>query len=393
MVLKFSRFGPFVGCSEYPSCGWTTRPRMPGVDGAADGAPPTPDKLALGLLPVGSPAAGEDGRWAGLEVSVRNGPVGWYVQLGGNVTHEQLQLPPAPDVKALKMVQLREELERRQMSSSGRKPELIARLLQAKDLRHLVPHKRSSLPSGTSPANLSMAMAERLLSLPLSLGPHPNLGHEITLHLGRFGPYVMLQGAHAAGEASVTTQDEEGTEAAEGGESVPPPYLMASLPRSVSFWDADVAAASALLDAKVARDAKKRAAAAEKKAAIAIARSRAGAIPKAAPLAKEGAANTGAAKKAGSARDVSKATKPSAKSPRAQTASTTVKPTRARTAYLNYALDPAVRHVARLANPDVDVAGLAKVLGAQWRALSDEAKAPYQRKYEVERERLKDASA
>lgn len=396
MVLKFSRFGPFVGCSEYPSCGWTTRPRMPGVDGAADGAPPTPDKLALGLLPAGSPAAGEDGQWAGLEVSVRNGPVGWYVQLGGNVTHEQLQLPPAPDVKALKMVQLREELERRQMSSSGRKPELIARLLQAKDLRHLVPHKRSSLPPGTSPANLSMAMAERLLSLPLSLGPHPNLGHEISLHLGRFGPYVMLQGAHAAGEASVTTQDEEGSEAAEGaegGEGAPPPYLMASLPRSVSFWDADVASASALLDAKMARDAKKRAAAAEKKAAIASARSRAGAIPKAAPPSKTGAAKTGAAKKAGSARAASKATKPPAKSPRAQTASTTVKPTRAQTAYLNYALDPAVRDVARLANPDVDVAGLAKVLGAQWRALSDEAKAPYQRKYEAERERLKDAAA
>ena len=396
MVLKFSRFGPFVGCSEYPSCGWTTRPRMPGVDGAADGAPPTPDKLALGLLPAGSPAAGEDGQWAGLEVSVRNGPVGWYVQLGGNVTHEQLQLPPAPDVKALKMVQLREELERRQMSSSGRKPELIARLLQAKDLRHLVPHKRSSLPPGTSPANLSMAMAERLLSLPLSLGLHPNLGHEISLHLGRFGPYVMLQGAHAAGEASVTTQDKEGSEAAEGaegGEGAPPPYLMASLPRSVSFWDADVASASALLDAKMARDAKKRAAAAEKKAAIASARSRAGAIPKAAPPSKTGSAKTGAAKKAGSARAASKATKPPAKSPRAQTASTTVKPTRAQTAYLNYALDPAVRDVARLANPDVDVAGLAKVLGAQWRALSDEAKAPYKRKYEAERERLKDAAA
>jgi hypothetical protein len=175
---------------------------------------------------------------------------------------------------------------------------------------------------------------------------------------------------------------------------------MASLPRSVSFWDADVASASALLDAKMARDAKKRAAAAEKKAAIASARSRAGAIPKAAPPSREaaqpsktGAAKTGAAKKAGSARAASKATKPPAKSPRAQTASTTVKPTRARTAYLNYALDPAVRDVARLANPDVDVAGLAKVLSAQWRALSDEAKAPYQRKYEAERERLKDAAA
>ena len=78
MVLKFSKYGPFVGCSEYPKCGWTTRPRGPGQ--AEEQAP---DKRALGVLPAESLAAGEDGRWAGLEVSVRNGPVGWYVQLGG----------------------------------------------------------------------------------------------------------------------------------------------------------------------------------------------------------------------------------------------------------------------------------------------------------------------
>ena len=80
---------------------------------------------------------------------------------------------------------------------SERKAEMIERLLQADDLRHLVPHKRISLPPGTAPANLTLPMAERLLALPLSLGVHTGHGREITLHLGRFGPYVTMHAAEA----------------------------------------------------------------------------------------------------------------------------------------------------------------------------------------------------
>ena len=51
------------------------------------------DRLVLGTLRDGVlPDHAETGMsYAGLEVSVRDGPVGWYVQLGGNVTHERLQ--------------------------------------------------------------------------------------------------------------------------------------------------------------------------------------------------------------------------------------------------------------------------------------------------------------
>ena len=51
MSLKFSKFGPFVGCSEYPLCGWTSRPREPGE---AEGDGLSVDKLALGPLPSGA---------------------------------------------------------------------------------------------------------------------------------------------------------------------------------------------------------------------------------------------------------------------------------------------------------------------------------------------------
>ena len=51
--------------------------------------------VALGTLSAAAPP--ELASYEGLEVSVRNGPIGWYVQLGGNVSHETLQLKPPPE--------------------------------------------------------------------------------------------------------------------------------------------------------------------------------------------------------------------------------------------------------------------------------------------------------
>ena len=268
MSLKFSRFGPFVGCSEYPVCGWTMRPREPWVDPDAQ---PAIDKLALGVLREGAlPELATD--YTGLEVSVRDGPVGWYVQLGGNVSHEQAQLTPPPDVKALKIAQLREELERRDMPTNGRKAELAERLLQAKDLRHLVPHKRVSLPEGTKPIEVTMAMAERLLSLPKALGLHPLHKQPMTLHQGRFGPYVAmpLSDETAAGGSETDAK------------STASPSVLCSLPKRVSIWDVDAPQAAELLDMKMLRDAKKRNGA-KKAASTARAGAAKGAKPKAKP--------------------------------------------------------------------------------------------------------------
>ena len=131
MTLKFSRFGPFVGCTEYPACGWTMKPREPWSTMDANDAAVPIDKLSLGVLAKGAlPPSASGIEYTGLEVSVRDGPVGWYVQLGGNVTHELQQLKPPPDIKALKVVQLREELERG-LDITGRKAELVERLTNA----------------------------------------------------------------------------------------------------------------------------------------------------------------------------------------------------------------------------------------------------------------------
>lgn len=133
-------------------------------------------------------------------------------------------------------------------------------------------HKRVALPAGTLPSSVSMEMAERLLSLPLPLGAHPTLGGQIVLHLGRFGPYVVLtlddnehdaEPASPVEGASPTRAERAQTQSASRGRKPKPvepaaPYAMASLPKSVSIWDLVAEEAAAVLDAKLARQAKKR---------------------------------------------------------------------------------------------------------------------------------------
>jgi DNA topoisomerase-1 len=53
--------------------------------------------------------------------------------------------------------------------------------------------KRISLPPGIEPEAVDGAMAQALLSLPRQLGAHPESGELIEAHIGRFGPYVRHQ--------------------------------------------------------------------------------------------------------------------------------------------------------------------------------------------------------
>ncbi len=51
--------------------------------------------------------------------------------------------------------------------------------------------KRASLPKGVKPEEVTLEMAVGLLSLPRTLGTHPETGAKIQAGLGRFGPYVV----------------------------------------------------------------------------------------------------------------------------------------------------------------------------------------------------------
>jgi DNA topoisomerase-1 len=54
--------------------------------------------------------------------------------------------------------------------------------------------KRASLPKGMDPASVKLDFALQLLSLPRTLGTHPETKKEIQANVGRFGPYVVHDG-------------------------------------------------------------------------------------------------------------------------------------------------------------------------------------------------------
>jgi DNA topoisomerase-1 len=134
LTLKLSKYGAFIGCSNYPECRYT-RPLSVSGDGTGE---------------IGTKKLGEDPK-TGLEVTLRSGRFGPYVQLGEAV--------------------------------DGEKP------------------KRASLQKGMTPDDVDLDRALALLSLPREIGRHPEDGEPIRAGIGRFGPYVQHGKTYANLEA------------------------------------------------------------------------------------------------------------------------------------------------------------------------------------------------
>jgi len=125
LSLKLGRFGAFIGCSNYPECNFT-RQMTPGAAGGVSG----------------TKVLGEDPE-TGLEVTLRGGRFGPYLQLG-----EASKEKDAP------------------------KP------------------KRAGIPKGVSPDDIDLEKALSMLALPRDVGASPEDGEMIVAGVGRFGPYV-----------------------------------------------------------------------------------------------------------------------------------------------------------------------------------------------------------
>jgi DNA topoisomerase I len=133
LSLKVGKFGAFIGCSNYPDCRFTRQ--FSDTQGNNPEAS-TPEGKLLGHDPE-----------TGLPVTLRNGRFGPYVQLGEAEGEE--------------------------------KP------------------KRSSIPKGVDANAVDLAYALQLLSLPREVGLHPESGKPITAGLGRYGPFILHDGAYA----------------------------------------------------------------------------------------------------------------------------------------------------------------------------------------------------
>ena len=130
LSLKLGKFGAFIGCSNYPDCRYTMQLSDAATGGATENAP---GDGILGVDPE-----------SGLQVLLKSGRFGPYVQLG-----------------------------------EDKEP------------------KRSSLPKGWEPASLDLEKALKLLSLPREVGLHPETKEPITAGIGRYGPFVQSGGKYA----------------------------------------------------------------------------------------------------------------------------------------------------------------------------------------------------
>jgi len=133
LSLKLGKFGAFVGCSNYPECGYT-RQLGDALSGNGEDAAAVDD---------GTRVLGKD-PYTDEEITLRSGRFGPYVQRG-----------------------------------DGKEA------------------KRASLPKGWKVEDIDHEKALALLSLPRDVGPHPETGKMISAGLGRYGPFVLHDGAYA----------------------------------------------------------------------------------------------------------------------------------------------------------------------------------------------------
>ncbi|WP_427023179.1 type I DNA topoisomerase [Aureimonas ureilytica] len=133
LSLKLGKFGAFVGCSNYPDCGFTRQLGSNLSAEAVDGDGGLNEPKDLGSDPD-----------TGEPITLRSGRFGPYVQRG-----------------------------------------------EGKEA------KRSSLPKGWQVAEIDFEKARKLLGLPREVGLHPESGKPILAGLGRYGPFLQHDGGYA----------------------------------------------------------------------------------------------------------------------------------------------------------------------------------------------------
>ncbi len=183
--LRLGRYGPFIGCSNYPECRYT----RPLGNGGSDAAEPR----ALGNDPA-----------TGLAVTLKRGPYGLYVERAAEdapkakpkrVSLPQDLVPDTVDLEtALGLLALPREVG---IHPESGKPVTAGIGRFGAYVKHDGAYR--SLPKGENVLSVGLNRAVVLIAegkrrgaqVLRELGAHPEGGAPVTLKSGRYGPYVQ----------------------------------------------------------------------------------------------------------------------------------------------------------------------------------------------------------
>ena len=199
--VKLSRFGLFVACENWSGCGYR---RSLAAAGGAEGYP---GPKALGDDPV-----------SGLAVTLRRGPHGYYVQRddsnkddsnkGDRTKDDRTKDDRTKDDRTkddrTKDDRTKDDRTKDDRTKGDRTRGDRARGDRAKGDRarragaRAGRPRRSSVPGGMAPEDITLDTALGLLALPREVGDHPGSDEPILAGLGRFGPWVRHGTTYAA---------------------------------------------------------------------------------------------------------------------------------------------------------------------------------------------------
>ncbi len=184
LSIKLGKFGAFIGCSNYPECKYT-KPLTDAMEEAANDTPKpaNPEDKTLGAL-------------NGLNVYLKKGPYGFYLQLGEDAT----ALTEKPKRVALPRNLSPEEVTFEQASTLLTLPKQLGNGIEV-NIGKFGPYikqgnKSKSLTGADNVFNITLERAEQILQnvaehpAGKSLGIHPKDKKDITLNSGRYGPYI-----------------------------------------------------------------------------------------------------------------------------------------------------------------------------------------------------------
>lgn len=189
LSLKISRYGAFIGCSNYPECNYTRQLASNDNDGEAPAGP-----VVLGEHPE-----------TGESVSLRDGRFGPYVQLGEEAKPKRASLPKGWDRgemdldKALMLLSLprlvgqHPETGKDIQAGLGRYGPFVLHDGKYANLETVDEVFEVGINRAVTVIAEKAASGGRGRSAPAALktlGDHPDEGGAITVHAGRYGPYV-----------------------------------------------------------------------------------------------------------------------------------------------------------------------------------------------------------